>query len=142
MPEDSLGFLVNRAGKMMAYLVQSKLRERGVDLAAEHMILLFMLWKKDGSNQKELVGSILKDKSTITRGLAVLEKKNLIVRVPDDNDKRNKRIFLTHYGKSLKEEVVPLMIEINKMAAKGISKKELDSCKNVLTKIFKNLENI
>ena len=140
-PQDSLGFLVNRAGKMMAHMAQAKLREKGLDLAVEHMILLFMLWQKDGSNQKELVGSILKDKSTITRGLAVLEKKNIIVRIPDETDKRNKRIFLTHHGKSLKEEIVPLMKEINRLAAKGISKKDFETCKYVLNQIYENLEN-
>lgn len=139
---DSLGYLVNRAGKAMTYVIQTKLREKGVDLASEHMVLLFMLWKQDGINQKELVGRILKDKSTITRGLTVLERKNLIVRIQDDLDKRNKRLFLTHKGKTLKEEIIPLMKEVNRIAAQNISKKDLDTCKTVLNKIFENVDNI
>ncbi|MEM6964186.1 MAG: MarR family transcriptional regulator [Bacteroidota bacterium] len=139
---DSLGYLINRAGKAMTYVVQSKLREKGVDLASEHMILLFILWKQDGINQKQIVGKILKDKSTITRGLTVLEKKNLIVRIQDDTDKRNKRLFLTHQGKSLKEEIVPLMKEVNRIAAQHIPTEDLTVCKTVLQQVFKNIDNI
>lgn len=139
---DSLGYLINRAGKMMANTAQAKLREKGLVLAHEHMILLFMIWRQDGINQKELVGNIIKDKSTITRGLGALEKHNLIIRITDEKDKRNKRIFLTNKGKLIKKEIKPLMEEVNESAAKKISKKDLTICKKVLTQIYENLANL
>ena len=139
---ESLGFLVNRAGKMMANTIQAKMREKGLDLAHEHMGLLFMVWREDGINQKELVGNLYKDKSTITRGLIALEKHNLIVRITDEKDKRNKRIFLTSKGKLLKKEIQPLMKFVNESAAENISSKELKNCKKVLIQIYKNLIKI
>ena len=81
-------------------------------MAQEHMIILFILWKNDGASQKSVVNNIFKDKSTITRGLSYLEKENLIVRITDENDKRNKKIHLTHKGKSLQKEVDSLRIEL------------------------------
>jgi len=123
----------------MANTIQAKMREKGLILAHEHMGLLFMLWRKDGINQKELVGSLFKDKSTITRGLKALEKHNLIVRITDEKDKRNKRTFLTSKGKLLKKEITPLMIELNESAAENISQKELNICKKVLNQIYENL---
>ncbi len=139
---ESLGYLVNRAGKMMSNMAQTKMREKGLVLAHEHMVLLFMLWRQDGLNQKELVGSIIKDKSTITRGLNALEKQDIIVRITDEKDKRNKRIFLTNKGKSLKKEIKPLVYEVNDTAAENISQKDLLTCKKVLNQIYENLINI
>lgn len=138
--KESLGYLVRRVGKKMSNSVQAKLRELGLDIPHEHMVVMFMLWRKDGINQKEIAGDIIKDKSTITRGLNYLEKHNIIVRITDEKDKRSKKIFLTHKGKDMKKQVEPMMFRINKNAAQGVSKKDLETCKKVLTQIFENLK--
>lgn len=139
---ESIGFLTNRVAKMINHTIQFKMNENEIGMAQEHMIILFMLWKNDGASQKSIVNNIFKDKSTITRGLSYLEKENLIVRITDEKDKRNKKIFLTHKGKALQNEVIEMALGIAKTATKGISEKDYETCKSVLIKIFKNLEPI
>ncbi|MEL6925948.1 MAG: MarR family transcriptional regulator, partial [Bacteroidota bacterium] len=101
--------------------------------------VLFMLWVEDGRNQAELAEWSFKDKTTITRGLQSLEKLNLVVRITDEKDKRNKLIFLTHKGRELKNKVMPLAAATMEDAIQDISKEELNICRKVLGKIYNNL---
>ena len=137
---DTLGFLINRAGKVMANTLRGKLAEKGVELPFEQWTILFMLWQEDGRNQIELVQGLYKDKATITRGLHSLERLNFVVRITDEKDKRNKKIYLTHKGKKLKNEVIPLAHQTTEIAIQNISDREIKVCRKVLQKIFENLD--
>jgi len=138
--EETLGYLVNRAGHTMGYKLRTLIAEQGIEIPFEQLIVLFMLWKRDGMHQSEVVHGIYKDKTTITRGLHNLEKHNLIVRIQDEKDKRNKKIFLTHKGKELKKTILPLAFEMIQNASEGISKEEMTICRKVLKKIYQNLD--
>ena len=138
--EDSFGYLTNRAGSQLMKAMREKLMVAGVEIPPEQMMVLFHLWEKDGVNQKELVNTSFKDKTSITRGIHSLEKHNLVVRITDENDKRNKKIYLTQKGKKMEKIVKPLAYETQGQAIKGISKKDLEICKKVLNKIYENLK--
>lgn len=97
------------------------------------------LWMKDGVRQQDLAVSSIKDKGTIARALAHMERQNLLVRIPDENDKRNKRIYLTHKGKNLKEKLVPHANTATLNACEGISEEDIVICKKVLAKMYHNL---
>lgn len=138
--EDSFGYLTNRAGSQMMKAMRDSLTTAGIEMPPEQMMVLFQLWEKDGINQKELVDGSFKDKTSITRGIHSLEKHNLVVRITDENDKRNKKIYLTQKGKKMEKIVKPLAYETQGQAIKGISKKDLEVCKKVLNKIYENLK--
>ena len=138
--EDSFGYLTNRAASQIMKTMREKLMDAGVEMPPEQMMILFHLWGKDGVNQKELVIDSFKDKTSITRGIHSLEKHNLVVRITDENDKRNKKIYLTKKGKDMEGIVKPLAYETQGNAIKGISKKDLETCKMVLNKLYKNLK--
>ncbi|MEL6864404.1 MAG: MarR family transcriptional regulator [Bacteroidota bacterium] len=138
-PKDSMGYLTNMTGKMMSSRLKSKLEAIGIDLPIEHWIILTTLWFDDGLNQQEVADKIHKNKGTITRAINHLEQINLVVRIPDQKDKRLKRIYLTHKGKELQATLLPLAYETNLEAVEGISEAELDICKKVLRKMYQNL---
>ncbi len=138
--EDSLGFLINRAGKSMGQRLRQHFGEKGMDMPIEHWAILVNLWIKDGLNQQELADRTFKDKTTIARAINLLEKMNVVVRVQDENDKRQKNIHLTHKGKSLKEELGPLALQTIQESVEGISEEEVEICKNVLRKIYANIK--
>lgn len=140
-PEDSFGFLMNRAGRALSNKLREKLAKTGLELPLEHLIILFHLWNQDGRSQKDIVDRVFKDKTTITRALDSLEKLNLLLRIPDESDKRSKRIFLTHKGKELKKMVMPIALETNYNAIADIPVKHLEICKAVLIKIYENATN-
>ena len=64
--EDSLGFLTNRAGRIMGHTLSKKFEEAGIDLQLEHWVILRHLWVEDGLNQRSFPKLIFKDKGSIT----------------------------------------------------------------------------
>lgn len=140
-PHDSLVFLTNRVGRLLSNAIRKKLEDEAGPqlLQSTHLGVLVDLWVQDGVRQQDLAVSTIKDKGTITRTLNILEQENLVVRVTDRTDKRNKRIYLTHKGKELKSKLMPYAHEAASGATAGITADELRVCKDVLAKLYKNL---
>lgn len=137
--QESLIFLTNRIGRMLAAQMRKKKVLQQYDLMPQDIGLLVDLWSEDGLKQQDLAFSIIKDKATITRMLDRLEEKNIVVRVPDAVDKRTKRIYLTHKGKQLEQEVWPSAQEVVAHATSDISENDLKVCKKVLFQIYQHL---
>lgn len=140
-PHDSLVFLTNRVGRLLSNEVRKKLEEEEGPQALQptHIGVLVDLWAQDGVRQQDLAVSTIKDKGTITRTLNILEQENLVVRVTDRSDKRNKRIYLTHKGKELEHRLLPYAQRAIASATSGISQEELSICKKVLARLYRNL---
>ena len=136
--EDTIGFLLGRTHRVMSNQMKRRFAEAGHDLTQEQMIVLITLWSEDGCSQQRLADLMFKEKSSVTRLITNIEKRNLVLRVPDQNDRRNKLIYLTHQGKALKEEVMEIIFEMLDKAQANISETDLNTCKNVLRQIFKN----
>ena len=66
-------------------------------------MIMLLLWKENGQFQQQLADGSYKDKTTLTRQIDGLEKRNLIVRVPDKIDRRQKRGYLTNKGKRFEQ---------------------------------------
>ncbi|MBZ5482565.1 MarR family transcriptional regulator [Priestia megaterium] len=67
--------------------------------------LLCKLWREDGLTQVELCNKLNCEAPTVTNMVKALEKKGLIIRRKDCNDKRITRIFLTDAGRNLEAPV-------------------------------------
>ena len=63
--------------------------------------LLCKLWRADGLTQVELCNKLNCEAPTVTNMLSALEKKELIMRKKDPDDKRTNRIYLTEAGKNM-----------------------------------------
>ena len=70
-----------------------------------------------------------------------MERNNIVVRVPDERDRRNKRIFLTHKGRKLQGVLLPHTKSVLQEATSGIPAADLDICKQVLSKMYENLNH-
>ena len=76
--------------------------------------------------------TIIGFKSSMTRLINVLVKKNLAVRVSKNSDQSNKLIYLTQKGKELPKELSNPVKETLQKAQEGISTYEIEIYKNVL----------
>lgn len=137
----NLGFLTNRIGRLIANGLKNKLGKEEFDMPTHCIGILADLWEQDGVIQQDLAIAIVKDKATIARALEIMEKKNIIVRIKDERDKRNKKIFLTYKGNQLRNQVLFHGSAVFKEATKGVSKEEMRHCLNTLEKIYTNLKN-
>ena len=136
-----LGFLTNRVGRLMGIHLKNDLGDEDFDLPGHCIGILADLWEQDGIIQQDLAISLVKDKATIARALDLMEKKNIIVRIKDEKDKRNKKIFLTYKGNQLQGKVLFHGDGLLKDLKKSISVEEMETCLQVLGKIYDNLRN-
>lgn len=108
------------------------------NITPEQWSVLAKLSYEDGLYQKQIADSLIKDKPTTTRILDLLEKKNLIIRISDDKDRRKFKIYLTQDGKNVVSELTPSAIEFQSRLKTNITSHELEKFLEILAKINKN----
>ncbi len=140
-PENSIGHLIGQAGRALKGALMGHFREMKVDLSPEQWIVLMHLKRKDGQNQASLGKILGHNKTTVTRAIDGLEKRNLVLRVPDQNDRRNNLIYLTHKGKEFNQALEPAGNSVQEEAVKNIDREHLEICRQVLRQIFRNLQH-
>ena len=140
--EESLGFLVNRAARAMAQSLRREMLADGRDITAEQWALLCLLWRSDGLTQQEIADASFKDKASITRIVNGMEKRHLIVRIHDRDDRRSNRIFLTRDGRELRDVLVPIADVVLRQATRGFSDREVAILKKQLDRIYANLGDL
>ncbi|CAM4396381.1 DNA-binding MarR family transcriptional regulator [Paenibacillus endophyticus] len=79
-------------------------------------------------------------RSTASKILQLMEKKNLITRQPVPYDARLKQIILTPTAHEYYEAIIGKYAEIERELKKGLTREELDTFYSVLDKIKSNLE--
>jgi DNA-binding MarR family transcriptional regulator len=137
--EDPIGKLVNLTGRLLANRLQHNFRSSGYDITAEQWRVLINLWIQDGQTQQELSEKTGKDKGNITRLINNLEKRNVLVRIPNHADGRSKLIYLTKNGIECQKALIPIVQKTLKEAQENIPEEEMDLCKSVLKKVINNL---
>ena len=137
----SMGMLINTAHRAMTKRFVQNAMQSGLDISLDQWMVLGPIWQLASAAQKELGEITLKDKTSITRLVDVLEKKNLVVRVEDQIDHRIKRVILTNAGKQLFFDVLPIMEKTREEVRKDISDQDIETFKKVLSSIIVNLED-
>jgi DNA-binding MarR family transcriptional regulator len=120
--------------------IQCRLKEQKIGLTYEMLQVMGCLWKQDGINQQEITNITVKDKASMTYLIDNLTKRNLVKRQEDPDDRRNKLIYLTAEGKSLKKKIQPLIDEMYELASKDIDITILKGCMDILNKVETNLK--
>ena len=137
----SMGMLINSAHRAMTKRFVQNAMKSGLDISLDQWMVLGPIWQLESASQKELGEITLKDKTSITRLVDILEKKNLVVRVEDQIDHRIKRVILTNAGKQLFFDVLPIIEKTREEVRKNISDQDIETFKKVLSSIIVNLED-
>ena len=136
----SLVMLLDKSTRSLGTNLQRIFKMYGFDITVEQWMILLVLWKQNGQTQQEIANIIGKDKGTISPQLDGLEKRDLIMRFQDKNDKRRNVVCLTQKGKVLEDDLIPLGFANTKIAQYGIPEEDLKTCLDVLRKVCKNLK--
>lgn len=136
--DDSLAYLVNHTARAMSHQLNQNFLQAGFNVTGEQWTVLLQILDDDGLNQQEIACKVGKDKASITRLVDGLEKRNLVVRIADKNDRRNKLIYLTKEGKQVKAELSKIATQTLADLQGNIADSDLETCKQVLRQVFKN----
>lgn len=138
--KEALGHFMGRNTRAMSRMLQNVITNAGYDITIEQWVIIANLNRKNGQFQQQLADNTYKNKTSVTRMINALEKNGLVERIPDPKDLRQKRIFLTTKGGQLYKKLMPLAMQVQEKATQGIEPDEMEICKNILLKIYNNIE--
>jgi DNA-binding MarR family transcriptional regulator len=135
--EESLGYLLNRAARLIAQGFAERLAHQGVALG-QWAILLF-LYARDGQTQADLSRVVAIEPPTVARTIERMERDGLVLREPDPQDRRATRVYLTPRARQLKEALIEESVAANAHAARVLSADELRTLQDLLRRVIAGL---
>ena len=119
--------------------LSQKFKEKSIPLSSEEWGMLLTLWQQDGRTPTELANLTIRDRTTVTRLIDGMVKKNLVERMTDPHDRRRSLIYLTPHGKDIEHQLLPIAQELIAESQKGISDDDIDHMVRVMKKMTQNL---
>ena len=137
-----VGVLVNILNCKLKKRITSVFKSEGINLTAEQFLVMDTLWNQGEMTQQNIAYIIQKDKNSVTQFIDNLEKKGLVQRVIDSNDRRVNKIKLSATGVEMKERTKKVAIEAVNDILEGISEEELKAFVKVLSTACDNIEKL
>ncbi len=88
---------------------------------------LLSIEKEDGTPSTSISSRIGMEATSLTRTLKTLEEKGLIIRKKNPNDGRGVLIYLTDFGKQMREKSKETVLQFNETIRKNISEEKLQN---------------
>lgn len=137
-----VGVYVNIFNCKMKKRIASVFKANAINLTAEQFLVMDTLWNQGEMTQQAIAYIIQKDKNSVTQFIDSLEKKGLVKRVVDTNDRRVNKIRLSAEGNKMKENTKKVAISAIKEILEGISEEEQRTFVRVLNKACENIERL
>jgi len=135
-PRDSLGFLTWKVARLMTNDMAARFAAQGIDVTVEQWRALIPIVKKKRLTQGQLCEALSQEKTGVSRLVAALEKRKLIIRESGVDDRRVKYLIATEAGQDLIERTIELALVSRTEAVRGIDPDELAICQKVLWQII------
>lgn len=136
---ETIGYLTGVAYRSINRQLSNNLKSSGNKITSEQYGVMKQLWLEEGQTQLDLACKTSKDKPGMTRLLNNLEKKGLIVRKVNKEDKRCNRIYLTKEGREIQQVALKIGVKTIDETTSFIDKSDMQICKKVLAQICSNL---
>jgi len=138
--EKAVPYLLNRAGVRIGETFSQELVKFNLTLPMWRVIA--SLLRTDAQRMTHLAEYTSIDISTLSRLVASMEKKGLVVRKPGETDKRSVNVMLQEAGKDLAVRIAPLADLYERIALANISPSEVVMLKRLLVKIYNNIASL
>lgn len=131
---------IGKTMKHIDHFIATKMAGHGVNLTRQQVILLKILFHDGPLPQNDLAFLTDRDKTSLTRLLTTMEKKNLVARITSPEDKRVNMVHLTKNGEKVLNETAPLLLEVIMQIQSGINEEDQKTVINVMQRIQDNIE--
>ena len=119
--EQAMGFHVNRTAFLMTEEIGRRIKSLGYSISTQDFAILFRLFKKGPMTQVEIASLLMRDKTTITRRIDGLVKKDYVQRNLNSDDRRFFLIELTQQAHQVLAELIPLIAGFQEEVVSHIS---------------------
>jgi DNA-binding MarR family transcriptional regulator len=104
-----------------------------------HWSFLRVLWEGDGITQRELSERAGVMEPTTFSAIKTMERLGYVVRRRRNDDRKKIFIYLTPRGRLLKQKLVPLAEDVNRIAIEGLPAEHVTVARSVLLTIIENM---
>ena len=137
VPDDRLAHLVKDATRALVRALQMRLAEHAVSFG--HWTFLRILWEGDGLTQRELSDRAGVMEPTTFSALKAMERFGYVRRRKRGSDRKKVYVLLTPKGRRLRDRLVPLAEDVNRIAVRGVKPADIVTMRAVLLAIIENL---
>ncbi len=137
VPDDRLAHLIRDVARSLERGLQTRLA--AYDIPFGHWTFLRVLWNGDGLTQRELSREAGVKEATTTAVVRQMERAGHIVRRHVGENRRRQHVFLTTSGKELEKYLIPLAVNVNKIALGNSSENQVIEMRKTLIKMIENL---
>ena len=134
---ESVGYQVRATHRALQRFLQFKIEPHGITTGMWYF--LRALWHEDGLTQRELSVRVGTMEPTTLSAILVMEKKGLVRRVRNPDDRRKWHIHLTPKGRAAKAKLLPLAREVVDTAVQNLSRGEVAQLLKNLADVQKSL---
>jgi len=139
LPPDCPYYLVSKVSLAVTSQLKKGFARVGINnIKPAYLGVLLALWNEDGLKANELGKRAGLEPSTMTGLIDRMEQDYLVVRKDDPNDRRANRIFLTKKGVDAEKYATKVVSTTLEKTFESISKKDIETTKNVLRTILIN----
>ena len=125
-----INYLLTTAQHSVFQYLNGKLSE--YDVTPSQYGVLSCLWQREFATPKQISEILCLETSTISGVLDRMQKKGLIDRVINRDDRREERVVPTEKGKALQEPISKIIDEVNEEVLKCFTEEEVALLKNQL----------
>ena len=105
------------------------------DVTPSQYGVLSCLWGKSHATPKQIAETLCLETSTISGVLDRMQKKELIDRVINKEDRREVQVIITEKGRALQEPITEIIDSVNEEVLKDFTVEEVAQIKNALRRI-------
>jgi len=135
------GYLMSQIKQVSGRIFEKMLANAGIDeFNGAQGRILYALWQNDNIPIVVLSRKTGLAKTTLTSMLDRMEAANLVLRVYDPKDRRQIRIVLTEYAKSLSGKYEDVSEQMVNVYYAGFSEEEILFFEDTLRRVLKNLQ--
>ena len=131
--KECINFLLTCAQHNVFHFLSLKLQE--YDVTPSQYGVLSCLWGKSHATPKQIAEILSLETSTISGVLDRMQKKDLIDRVINKEDRREVQVIITEKGKALEKPITKIIDEVNEVVLKDFSNEDILKLKESLRKI-------
>ena len=135
--KDRLAHVIRETTRALVRALTLRLAEHGVSFG--HWTFLRILWQRDGLTQRELSEAAGVMEPTTFSAIKAMEELGYVVRRQLPDNRKNVYVHLTPQGRALKAKLVPLALEVNRLATRGMAPDEVAALRRGLDAMLRNL---
>ena len=119
-----------------------ELNKNDINLTPEQYLVMDVLWDAEMLSQQAIADIIQKDKNSVTKFIDSLEKKGLVYRAVNKNDRRINNIIVSEEGMKLKDKTTEVAINMMNNVLKDINEDDLMTFDKVMNQMKDNIDSL